>query len=154
MNSMRSASSYTAGLALSLCLLLAACALPPDEKELQRHLAATVRIGWSGLSIESVAILNRVETGEDWRVDTSYRVRLTQDMDTLPREEQERIARYLPMCDSILIHKGDPCNVRESVIFTRSAYGWMPKDLAVNRPNLLPSIAEEGKRIAAGAAAQ
>ena len=151
---MRSIFSYAAGLALSLCLLLAACALPPDKQELTRHLAATVQMGWSGLSIDSIAILNRVEAGKDWKVDASYRVHLTQDKNTLPQEEQERIARHLPMCESVLIHKGDPCTLNESVIFTRSAYGWMPKDLAVNRPDLLPRIAEEGKRIAAGAAVQ
>jgi hypothetical protein len=44
--------------------------------------------------------------------------------------------------------------MRESVVFTRSAYGWMPRELAVGRPDLLPRIAEEGRRIAAGAAAR
>ena len=151
---MRSTSSYTAGVVVPLCLLLAACALPPDAQELKRHIAATVQMGWSGLSIESVAILNCVEAGKDWKVDTSYRVRLTQDKNTLPLEEQERIARHLPMCDSVLNHKGDPCTLSESVIFTRSAYGWMPRELAINRPDLLLRVAEEGKRIAAGAAAK
>jgi len=151
---MRITSSYIAGFALSLCLLLPACALPPETQELQRHLAATVQMGWSGLIIDSVAILNRVEAGKDWNVDTSYRVRLTKDKDTLPREEQERITRHLPMCDSILIRQGDHCTLRESVIFTRSAYGWMPKDLVAGKPDLLPRIAEEGKRIVAGTAVQ
>jgi len=129
---------------LPLCLLLSACSLPPDAQELRGRLAAAVRMGWSGLSIESVEILDRVEAGKDWKVDASYRVRLT------PQEEQERIARYLPRCDPVLNHKGDHCAMRESVVFTRSAYGWMPRDLAVGRPDLLPRVAEEGRRIAAG----
>jgi hypothetical protein len=135
--------------ALSLCLLLAACSMPPDEQELHRHLAATVQIGWSGLSIESVKIRNCVEAGKDWKVDASYSVRLMEDRDALPPAEQERIARYLPMCDAILIRKGEHCTLRESVVFTKSAYGWMPRDIAVGKPDLLPRIAEEGKRIAA-----
>ena len=151
---MRITSSHTAKLSLSLCLLLFACALPPDAQELKRHLAATVQMGWTGLSIESVAILNRVEAGKDWKVDTSYSVRLTKDKNALSQEEQARIARHLPMCDSVLTHKGDHCAMRESVVFTHSVYGWMPKDLVVGRPDLLPRIAEEGKRIAAGASAQ
>jgi hypothetical protein len=137
-------------LALSLCLLLPACSMPPDAQELKQHLAATVQMGWSGLKIESVAILARVEAGKDWKVDASYSIRLTNDKDALPPEEQERIVRHLPMCDSVLVHKGDRCTMRESVIFTRSAHGWMPKELAAGRPDLLPRIAEEGKRIAAG----
>ena len=141
---MRSISSYTVG--LSLCLLLSGCSVPPDAQELQRHLAATVQIGWSGLRIESVAILDRVEAGKDWKVDASYSVRLIRDKDALPQEEQERIARHLPMCDTVLVRKGDQCSMRESVMFTRSAYGWMPKELAAGRPDLLPRVAEEGKR--------
>lgn|GEM_PF-3884199 len=152
--SMRVISVSTAGLALLLCLLLSACSVPPDEQELKQHLAATVQMGWNGLRIESVAILTCVEAGKDWKVDTSYGVRLTDDKDTLTQEEQERIARHLPMCDSILIHKDDHCTMRESVIFTQSAYGWMPRDLVASRPDLLPRVAEEGKRIAAGAAAR
>ena len=151
---MRITSPHAAGLALSLCLLLSACAVPPDAQELKRHLAATVQIGWNGLIIESVAILNRVEAGRDWKVDASYRVRLTEDKHALQQEEQERIARHLPMCDSVLMRKGDHCTMRESVIFTHSAYGWMPKDLAAGRPDLLPRIAEEGKRITAEASAK
>ena len=151
---MRITSSHAAGLALPLFLLLSACAVPPDAQELKQHLAATVQMGWSGLSIESVAILDRVEAGKDWKVDTSYSVRLTEDKHALPQEEQERITRHLPMCDAVLVHKGDHCAMRERVIFTHSAYGWMPKDLVAGRPDLLPRIAEEGKRIAAGAAAK
>jgi hypothetical protein len=130
----------------ALCLCLSACSFPPDAQELRGHLAATVQTGWSGLSVESVEILERVEAGKDWKVDASYRVRLTSDKNALPREEQERIARYLPQCDPMLNHKGDHCAMRESVVFTRSDYGWMPKELAVGRPDLLPRIAEEGRR--------
>jgi len=150
---MRITSSYAAGFALALCLLLSACSVPPETQELRRHLTATVQMGWSGLAIDSVAILNRVEAGKDWNVDASYRVSLTQEKDTLPQEEQERIKRHLPMCDSILVHLGDHCTLRESVIFSRSAYGWMPKDLVAGRPDLLPRIAGEGKRVDAGTAA-
>jgi hypothetical protein len=133
-----------------LCLLLFACSVPPDMQELQGHLAATVQIGWSGLRIESITILDRVEAGKDWKVDASYSVRLTRDKNALPREEQERIALHLPMCDAVLIHRDDHCFMRESVMFTRSAYGWMPRELAAGRPDLLPRVAEEGRRIAAG----
>jgi hypothetical protein len=148
--------SRTAGMAfvLALCLCPSACSFPPDAQELRGHLAATVQTGWSGLSVESVEILNRVEAGKDWKVDASYRVRLASDKSALPQEEQERIARYLPQCDPVLNHKGDLCAMRESVVFTRSAYGWMPRELAAGRPDLLPRIAEEGRRIAAGAAAR
>ena len=141
---MRSIQSYALG--LSLIPLLFACAVPPDAQELQQHLAATVRIGWSGLQIESVKILDRVEAGRDWKVDAAYSVRLMRDKEALPQEEQERIARHLPMCDAVLVRKGDHCSMRESVMFTRSAYGWMPKDLVAGRPDLLPRVAEEGKR--------
>ncbi|MDR2694982.1 MAG: hypothetical protein LBC79_01195 [Deltaproteobacteria bacterium] len=136
--------------ALPLCLLMSACSLPPDAQELKGHLAATMQMGWSGLSIESIAILDCVEAGKDWKVDASYSVRLARDKDALPSEEQARITRHLPMCDSVLIRTGDHCFMRESVIFTRSAYGWMPRELAAGRPDLLPRIAEEGRRIAAG----
>ena len=138
----------------ALCLCLSACSFPPDVQELKGHLAATVQMGWSGLRVESVEILNRVEAGKDWKVDASYSVRLTNDKNALPPEEQERIARYLPLCDPVLNRKGDHCAMRESVVFTRSAYGWMPRELAVGRPDLLPRIAEEGRRIAAGGAAR
>ena len=141
---MRSIPAYVLGLSLSL--LLSACSVPPDAQELQQHLAATVRIGWSGLHIESVKILDRVEAGKDWKVDASYSVRLIRDKDALPQEEQERIARHLPMCDAVLVRKGDRCSMRESVMFTRSAYGWMPKELVAGRPDLLPRVAAEGKR--------
>jgi hypothetical protein len=141
-------------LVLPLCLLPAACSLPPDTQELKQRLAVTVQMGWSGLSIEAVEILDRVEAGKDWAVDVSYRVRLTDDRQALPQEEQERIVRYLPMCDTVLNRKGDHCTLRESVIFTLSVYGWMPRELAAGRPDLLPRIAEEGRRIAAGAAAR
>ena len=136
----------SSALALALCLLPAACSLPPDAQELKQRLAATVQTGWSGLSIESVEILERTEAGKDWAVDVSYRVRLMEDRQALPTEEQERIARYLPMCDAVLKRKGDHCALRENVIFTLSAYGWMPKDLVAGRPDLLPRIAEEGRR--------
>jgi hypothetical protein len=139
---------------LLLCLLLPACSVPPDAQELKQHLTAAVQLGWSGLKIESVAILDRVEAGKDWKVDASYSVRLTADKNVLPQEEQERIVRHLPLCDSVLIRQGDRCTMRESVMFTHSAYGWMPKELAAVRPDLLPRIAEEGTRIAAGAAAK
>ena len=151
---MRIISSYAACLILPLCFALFACSIPPDAQELKRHLTATVQIGWSGLKIESVAILDRVEAGKDWRVDASYSVRLTDDKQALPQEEQERIARFLPMCDSVLNHKGDHCAMREEVIFTRSAHGWMPRELVAGRPDLLSRVAEEGKRIAAGASAK
>jgi hypothetical protein len=142
---MRTLPLQTAGLALSLCLICA-CSVPPDARELKQHLAATVQIGWSGLKIEAVEILDCVEAGKDWKVDASYRVRLTGDRDALPPEEQERIARYLPMCDAVLNRTGDHCALRESVTFTRSAYGWMPRDIALGKPDLLPRIAEEGKK--------
>ena len=87
-------------------------------------------------------------------MDASYTVRLTKEKNELPREEQERITRHLPMCDSVLLHKGDHCSLRESVIFARSDYSWMRKYLAAGRPDLHPLIAEEGKRIAAGTAAK
>ena len=133
------------GLALSLCLFCA-CSVAPDALELKQHLAATVQLGWSGLKIEAVEILDCVEAGKDWKVDASYRVRLTNDRHALPPEEQERIARYLPMCDAVLNRTGDHCALRESVTFTRSAYGWMPRELVVGKPDLLPRIAAEGKR--------
>jgi len=142
---------YRTSISCLLALVLSGCSLPPDAQELKRHLAATAQTGWSGLSVEAVEILNRVEAGKDWKVDASYTVRLTSDKNALPQEEQERIARYLPLCDAVLIRRGDHCGMRESVVFTRSAYGWMPRDLAVGRPDLLPRIAEEGRRIAAGA---
>ena len=142
---MRTQPSLISALALSLCLCCA-CSVPPDTRELRRHLAATVQLGWSGLKIEAVEILECAETGKDWKVDASYRVRLTNDRNALPPEEQERIARYLPMCDAILNRAGDHCTLRESVTFTRSAYGWMPRELAVGKPDLLPRIAEEGKK--------
>ena len=144
--------SHIACAALVLCLLLSACSMPPDPQELKQHLTATVRMGWSGLHIESVTILDRVKAGKDWKVSASYSVRLTNDKSALPLEEQERIARFLPLCDSVLNRKGDHCTMREDLIFIRSAYGWMPRELAVGRPDLLPHIAEEGRRIAAGAA--
>ena len=142
---MRIKSLQTPGLALSLCLLCA-CSVAPDARELKQRLAATVQLGWSGLKIEAVEILDCVEAGKDWKVDASYRVRLTNDRNTLPPEEQERIVRYLPMCDSVLNRMGDQCTLRESVIFTHSAYGWMPRELVLGKPDLLPRIAEEGKK--------
>jgi hypothetical protein len=142
---MRTLSPQIAGSTLSLCLLCA-CSAPPDALELKQHLAATVQMGWSGLKIEAVEILDCVEAGKDWKVDASYRVRLTNDRYALPPEEQERIARYLPMCDAVLNRTGDHCALRESVIFTRSDYGWMPRELALGKPDLLPRIAEEGKK--------
>ena len=138
--------------ALTLCLLLSACSIPPDMQELKRHLTATVQMGWSGMQIESVTILDRVKAGKDWKVSASYSVRLTRDRNELPLEEQKRIAHFLPLCDSVLNLKDDHCTMREELIFTHSAYGWMPKELAAGRPDLLPLIAEEGRRIAAGAA--
>jgi hypothetical protein len=134
---------------LPLCLF--ACSLPPDAQELRGRLAATVQMGWSGLRIEAVEILERVEAGRDWKVVLSYRARLTQDAGALPQEEQERILRHLSLCVPVLQRAGDHCALRESVIFTRSAYGWMPKELVAGRPDLLPHIAEEGRRIVAGA---
>ena len=91
-----------------------------------------------------------MEAGRDWKADASYSVRLTRDKDALPPEERERIARHLPMCASILNRQGDHCSMRESVIFTRSDHGWMPKALVAGRPDLLPRVAEEGRRITAG----
>jgi hypothetical protein len=151
---MRSMPSYAAWSALPLCLLLSACSAPPDAQELKGRLAATVQMGWSGLRIESVEILDRVEAGKEWKVDASYSVRLTDDKHTLPQEERERIVRHLPLCDSILIRKDDRCAMRESVLFTRSDYGWMPKDLVAGRPDLLPRIAEESRRVTAGTVAK
>ena len=147
-----SKTSHNAWSALALCLMLSACSTPPDAQELKQHLTATVQMGWSGLQIESVAILNRVKAGKDWKVDASYNVRLTRDKSELPQEEQKRIAHFLPLCDSVLNRKDDHCTMREELIFIHSPYGWMPRELAVGRPDLLPRIAEEGKRIAAGAA--
>jgi hypothetical protein len=141
-----------AAFVLVLCLFPVACSFQPDAQELRGRLAATVRMGWSGLSVESVEVLDCVEAGKDWKVDAAYSIRLTKDKSALPQEEQERIARYLPLCDSVLNRTGDHCAMRESVIFTRSDYGWMPRELAAARPDLLPRIAEEGRRIAAGTA--
>ena len=148
---MRSITSQAAGAALALCLFCA-CSGPPETRELKLHLAATVQLGWSGLQIEAVEILDCVRAGKDWKVDASYRVRLTRDRHALPPEEQERIALYLPMCEAVLKRAGDRCALRESVIFTRSASGWMPRELAVGKPDLLPRIAEAARRLAAGAA--
>jgi hypothetical protein len=134
--------STAPALALALCLLLSACSAPPDARELKQRLAATVQIGWSALRMERVEILDRVEAGKDWKVDASYSVRLTADKSTLPQEEQERILRYLSMCAQVLVHKDDRCTMRESVIFTRSPYGWMPRELVAGRPDLLPRIAD------------
>jgi hypothetical protein len=128
-------------MALALALLLSACSALPDAQELKQRLAATVQIGWSGLRMESVEILDRVEAGKDWKVNATYSVRLTADKSALPQEEQERILRYLSMCAPVLVHKDDRCTMRESVMFTRSPYGWMPKELVVGRPDLLPRIA-------------
>jgi hypothetical protein len=139
---------------LALCLLPLACSFQPDAQELRGRLAATVRMGWSGLSVESVEILDCVEAGRDWKVDVTYSIRPTKDKSALPQDERERIARYLPLCDSVLNRTDDHCAMRESVIFTRSDYGWMPRELAAGRPDMLPRIAEEGRRIAAGASAR
>jgi len=139
---------------LVLCLCAAGCSLPPDAQDLRGRLAAVVRMGWSGLHIEAVEILDCVEAGRDWKVELSYTVRLKQDADALPREERDRIARHLPLCAPLLQREGDCCAMRESVVVTRSAYGWMPRDLVAGRPDLLPRIAEEGRRIAAGSAAR
>jgi len=149
---MRALSSSAAKLVLSLCLLLFACSVPPDAQDLQRHLAVIVQMDWSGLHVDSVSVLNCTPADKDWQVDASYKMRLTADKDALPQEEQERIARYLSMCDSVLVHKSDHCSMRKSMVVTHTPYGWMPRELVASRPDLLPRIAEESKRLASEAA--
>ena len=145
---------YFLYLCLASCLLLSACALPPDKDEVARNLAATIRLGWTCLDVEQVQILDFVQSGKDWKVDASYRIRLTCNKSSLPPEEQQRFEHYLPMCSSVLVQTGDACTLRESALFSESAHGWMPKDLMAANPDLLPLVAKEAKEAKAGGTAK
>ncbi len=132
-------------LLLACCLALPACSSPPDKDEAARRVMAVIRLGWSCLRADAARIAERLPAGKNWKLRVALDLRLDCDVAALPDEERERLARYLGACGENFRRRGDACRMEEDVVFTKTAYGWMPRELALSDPAALPCVAAESR---------